>query len=281
MSATLDITPLRSLVAIAGAGGFHRAAVTLHLTQSAVSQHVRKLEQATGRQLVERSGRQTRFTPDGDQLLRSARRILAAHDDAVRLFEDPDSRTLTIGASEHAAEMLLPEISSALRAALPETSFRFRLDRTAHVERALEEGVADLIVLAELARPATTERSRLRLCWFAAQDFRAPDAGPLPVIAFDEPCMLRRPTFETLAGAGREYDLVAEVSNLSGGYSAARAGLGVILLPHIGRAPEGLVECVELPAAPEVRMSVRAAAATPAPAVRAVTKAVRRAMQGE
>ncbi|WP_188838143.1 LysR family transcriptional regulator [Flexivirga endophytica] len=280
MTATLDITPLRSLVAIAGAGGFHRAAMTLHLTQSAVSQHVRRLEQATGRQLVERSGRQTRFTPDGDQLLRSARRILAAHDDAVRLFESPDSRTLTIGASEHAAEMLLPEISGALREALPSTGFRFRLDRTAHVERALEDGVADLIVLAELATPAPAERSRLRLRWFAAQDFRAPTDGPLPVIAFDEPCMLRRPTFDTLSAAGREHELVVEVSNLSGGYSAARAGLGVILLPHIGRAPEGLVERTELPQPPEVRMSVRTAPATPASAVRAVTRAVRQAMQG-
>ena len=35
---TLDIAPLRSLVAVAAAGGFHRAAATLHLTQSAVSQ---------------------------------------------------------------------------------------------------------------------------------------------------------------------------------------------------------------------------------------------------
>ncbi|HWC23219.1 MAG TPA: LysR substrate-binding domain-containing protein [Flexivirga sp.] len=280
MSATLDITPLRSLVAIAGSGGFHRAALTLHLTQSAVSQHVRKLEQATGRQLVERSGRQTRFTPDGDQLLRSARRILAEHDDAVRFFESPDSRTLTIGASEHAAEMLLPEISSALREALPDTSFRFRLDRTAQVERALDDGVADLIVLAELTSPPAAERSRLRLCWFAAQDFRAPAGAPLPVIAFDEPCMLRRPTFDTLTAGGLEHELVAEVSNLSGGYSAARAGLGVILLPHIGRAPEGLIERTDLPEPPDVRMSVRAASATPDSAVRAVTKAVRRAMQG-
>lgn len=280
MTATLDITPLRSLVAIAGAGGFHRAATTLHLTQSAVSQHVRKLEQATGRQLVERTGRQTRFTADGDQLLRSARRILAAHDDAVRFFETPDSRTLTIGASEHAAEMLLPEISSALRETLPDTSFRFRLDRTAHVEQALDDGVADLIVLTELDTPPAADHSQLRLRWFAAPDFARPDSGPLPVIVFDAPCMLRRPTFDTLGTAGVEHDVVAEVSNLSGGYSAARAALGVILLPHIDRAPEGLVELTDLPEPPDVRMSVRAASTTPATAVRAVTKAVRRAMQG-
>lgn len=280
MPATLDITPLRSLVAVAGAGGFHRAAATLHLTQSAVSQHVRKLEQATGQQLVERHGRQTRFTPAGEQLLRDARHILAAHDDAVRLFESPGARTLTIGASEHAAEMLLPEIAASVRKAMPDTSFRFRLDRTAHVEQALNDGAADLIVLTELGAAPPSARSRLRLRWYATADFTRPASGPIPVIAFDEPCMLRRPTFDTLSEAGIDHELVAEVTNLSGGYSAARAGLGILLLPHMDGCPEGLVERTDLPEPPAVRMTVRAASTTPASAVRAVTTAVRRAMQG-
>jgi len=280
MTATLDITPLRSLVAIAGAGGFHRAATTLHLTQSAVSQHVRRLEQATGTRFVASRGRQTRFTPDGERLLRDARRILAAHDDAVRQFETPRSRTLTIGASEHAAEMLLPEISTALRAALPDTAFRFRLERTAQVEQALADGVADLIVVTELAAAPPSHRSALRLRWFAGPDFEPPESGSLPVIAFDEPCMLRRPTFDTLRSAGIELEVAAEVTNLSGAYSAARAGIGALLLPQLDRTPEGLVEREDLPEPPAVRMSVRAALATPAAAVRVVTAAVRTAMQG-
>jgi DNA-binding transcriptional LysR family regulator len=216
----------------------------------------------------------------GEQLLRDARRILATHDDAVRLLETSGSRTLTIGASEHAAEMLLPEISGAVRSALPDTSFRFRLDRTAQVEQALADGAADLIVLTELTAAPASERSRLRLRWFAAPDFERPAGGPMPVIAFDEPCMLRRPTFDTLTRAGIDHELVAEVTNLSGGYSAARAGLGILLLPHIDRCPEGLLERTDLPAPPAVRMTVRAAASTPARAVRSVTTAVRKAMQG-
>lgn len=280
MAATLDITPLRSLVAIAGAGGFHRAAATLHLTQSAVSQHVRKLEQATGQRLVERNGRQTVFTTAGEQLLQDARRILAAHDNAVRLFESPASRTLTIGASEHAAEMMLPEIAGALRTAMPDTTFRFRLDRTAHVEQALTEGVADLVVVTEMGSAPAAEHSRLRLRWFAAPDFERPDVAPLPVIAFNTPCVLRRPTFDTLGEAGLAHDMVAEVTNLSSGYAAARAGLGVILLPHLDRCPEGLIERTDLPQPPPVRMAVRTAPGTPRQAVRAVTAAVRHAMEG-
>src|ERR1700729_856553 len=73
----LDGAPLRSFVAVADCGGFQRAANSLHLSQGAVSQHVRRLEAAVGRPLVERQGRGSRFTPDGDTLLRPGRRLLA------------------------------------------------------------------------------------------------------------------------------------------------------------------------------------------------------------
>src|SRR6202451_2410507 len=73
MLRVLDVAPLRSLVAVADCGGFQRAANSLHLSQGAVSQHVRRLEAAVGRPLVERQGRGSRFTPDGCEFLRHAR----------------------------------------------------------------------------------------------------------------------------------------------------------------------------------------------------------------
>src|SRR4051812_31077703 len=76
MDRILDIVPLRSFVAVADRGGFQRAATYLHLSQAAVSQHARRLEAATGRRLVTRDGRRSRFTSDGEQLLGYARRIL-------------------------------------------------------------------------------------------------------------------------------------------------------------------------------------------------------------
>lgn len=84
MNNHLDIAPLRSLVAIADAGGFQRAASSLHLSQAAVSQHVRRLESVVGRPLVERHGRGSRFTAAGGRLLARARQIVELHDDTVR-----------------------------------------------------------------------------------------------------------------------------------------------------------------------------------------------------
>src|ERR1700712_1614147 len=114
MTAVLDIGPLRSLVAVADCGGFQRAATYLHLSQGAVSQHVRRLEAAIGRPLVERAGRGSRFTADGELLLSQARRLLTLHDETLRSFDVETEETVTIGCTEHAAAQLLPALSAAL-----------------------------------------------------------------------------------------------------------------------------------------------------------------------
>src|SRR5450755_2833342 len=100
MAHILDVAPLRSLVAVADCGGFLRAAAVLHLSQAAVSQHVRRLEAAVGRPLVERHGRGSRFTSDGEQLLSYARRILALHDTALQSFGVDIPETVVIGSTE-------------------------------------------------------------------------------------------------------------------------------------------------------------------------------------
>src|SRR5579862_6472028 len=103
MPRTLDIAPLRSFVAVADQGGFQRAARSLHLSQGAVSQHVRRLEAAIGRPLVVRQGRGSSFTADGEQLLSRARRILALHDESLLSFGVETEETVVIGSTEHAA----------------------------------------------------------------------------------------------------------------------------------------------------------------------------------
>jgi len=56
--ALLDSDQLRTLVAIADAGSFTRAANDVNKTQAAVSMQMRRLEETAGRRLFEKNGRQ-------------------------------------------------------------------------------------------------------------------------------------------------------------------------------------------------------------------------------
>jgi DNA-binding transcriptional LysR family regulator len=280
VSGVLDIVPLRSLVAIAECGGFHRAAAALHITQSAVSQHVRKLEKVLGRALVVRDGRRGRFTPDGEALLAEARRILTAHDEALRrLGVESSDGVIVVGSSEHAADQLLREIATALRTAFPRRQVRFRLDRSGRLAQAVDNGSVDVAVVlssggsaagsGEDGRPAGS----LPLGWFAAPTFRLPPVGePLPLVVFDEPCALRRRAVEVLRTAGRDAAIACEAAYLAGILAAARAGLGVAVLAGVGGRPEGLVPLTGLPPLAPAALRVRVRAGAP-PSLAAVAAA--------
>lgn len=247
MEQVLDIVPLRSFVAVADRGGFQRAATYLHLSQAAVSQHTRRLEAATGRRLVTRDGRRSRFTADGEQLLTYARRILALHDEALRSFGVRNEETITIGSTEHAAKQLLPHLTKTLATALPDYRVRYRVDRGTALREALATGKLDLALLPGASDdPRATPVGELELTWYAAPGWTRPE-GPVPLVAFDSPCVLRTSALETLAGHGIPAIIAAEANQLAGVHAAAAAGLGIALLATFGEAPEGLAAHTGLP----------------------------------
>ncbi|CAO5185099.1 putative HTH-type transcriptional regulator LrhA [Frankia sp. AiPs1] len=262
MTDTLDITALRSLVTIADSGGFRRAAEALCVSQSAVSQHVRRLERTVGRPLVTPDGRGTRFTPDGELLLAAARQLLELHDgtlDQLGVGARARPATITVGATEHAADHLLPRWMAALTASYPEARVQVRLDRGARLAEALDEGTIDVAVLIGIAPgPASRPAGALRLAWYCAYGWTPPpSAQPLPVVAINDPCTIRRQALSTLARAGRTAWVAGEAGHLAGVLQATRAGVGVALLADVGPIPPGLVRLDDLPAADPEPLHVR------------------------
>ncbi|WP_432843359.1 LysR substrate-binding domain-containing protein [Dactylosporangium sp. CA-092794] len=248
MSDPLQLTHLRSLVAVADCGGVHRAAAALRLSQSTVSQHIRSLERRLKEPLLEKSGRGVRLTVLGQTLLVEARRILAVHDESLRRLEVSADRVILVGSTEHAADQMLPQLLGALRHAFPGRSVRFRIDRSTQLAEAVARGTLDLAVVLAGPEPAGAEVGLLPLHWYAAPQFRVPAAGePWPVVAFEEPCGLRRRALQAFERIGCAATITAESTSLDGVVAAVRAGLGVALLPSAGRTPAGLAALRQLP----------------------------------
>jgi DNA-binding transcriptional LysR family regulator len=282
MAQVLDIAPLRSVVAVADCGGFHRAAAALHVTQSAVSQHLRKIEAVVGGPVVERSGRGVVFTGLGQRVLRHARTILAAHDSALDDLGATDRRVLVIGATEHGADVMLPGLTGALRRRLPDWRARFRLDRNVSLADAIERGLVDLAVMLDGSGFDRANASGVvELKWISSRTFAAPVGEPLPLVIFAEPCTLREPAFSALDKLGVEYQIAAECADLAGLYAAVRAGLGVALLPVIGRLPDGLCPAEGMPAANRASVFVRGRAGVDESVVATVDDAVRDVLAAE
>jgi DNA-binding transcriptional LysR family regulator len=266
MMRILDITPLRSFVAVADCGGFQRAAASLFLSQGAVSQHVRRLESTIGRPLVERQGRGSRFTADGELLLRQARQILAVHDETLSGFGVETEQTLVIGSTEHAATQLLPKLATSLGATFPDWRVRFRIDRGAQLRSTLTDGRIDLaLLLGPGDRTDARTVGELELTWYSAPDWAPPARhDPIQVVAFDAPCVLRSRALDTLAKHGFPAEVGCEAAHLAGVQAAVQAGLGVGLMATMGQTPRGLIARDDLPLPKPIELSVWARRGLPA-----------------
>ena len=279
----LEMVPLRSLVAIADEGGFQRAADALHLSQGAVSQHLRRLEAAAGRPLVERHGRGSRFTADGERLVGQARRILALHDEALDDFRDAPTATLTIGTTEHAAAQLLPRLAEALERTAPGLVVRFRVDRGLRLRKHLADGTIDLALLSDAGtEPRSTQVGELALTWYAAPGWTRPPAGePVPLVAFDDPCALRTRALQTLAEHAVPAVVGTEASQLAGVQAAVGAGQGVALMATLGDTPARLVVVEDLPVAEPLPLFVCAARALDPGTARLAASALQEILTGD
>lgn len=276
MSPVLDIGLLRSFVAIADHGGFIRAADALHLSQPTVSQHVRQLEHRIGKALVEKDGRQSRFTRSGELLLIEARHILAVHDSAVERLESPSKPVVSIGATEIAAQQVLPAALSALQGAYPNHDLRFEIDRSTQMTVAVKEGRLDLAVVFDLDESIKGETvASLPLIWLAAADRQVPGGDAVvPIVAYRPPCVIREHAIQRLQDSGRQAQLTCESGTLEGVLAAARAGLGIAVLPSTGLVPHGLVICSGLPPLGRIDVKVAARPGLPAAIGRAAVEAI-------
>jgi DNA-binding transcriptional LysR family regulator len=282
MAQVLDIAPLRSLVAVADCGGFHRAAAALHLSQSAVSQHLRKVQSVVGEPVVERSGRGIVFTEVGQKVLRHARTILAAHDTALDDLGATEHKLVTIGATEHGADVMLPALTRVLRERLPDRRPLFRLDRNVSLADAIDRGLVDLAIMLDGSGLDRANASGVAvLNWVSARTFTVRKGDPLPLVIFAEPCTLREPAFSILEKHGIDYEIAAECGDLSGLYAAVRSGLGLALLPMIGKLPDGLCPAEGLPAANCASILVRGRTGIDSELLSTVDAAVRDVLASE
>ncbi|MEU3276140.1 LysR family transcriptional regulator [Streptomyces antibioticus] len=270
----LDLQRLRALHAVSVHGTVGAAAAALGYTPSAVSQQIAKLERETRTVLLEREGRGVRLTAEALQLVDTAQQLLSLVERAETALEErrgvPAGR-LTVAAFASAARGLMPAVLAELARRHPALDARLT-EVDPHLSVGLvARGALDLAV---------------------AHDW---DIAPLPVppgveqaVIGDDPCTLLVPEAHPFAGrtavrreelggerwvcqppgrvchdwlvrtlraAGHEPDIVHQADENPTLVALVAAGLGIGLIPRLGRGPlpAGVVE-VPLDPAPVRRL---------------------------
>lgn len=229
----LDPRLLRAFVSIVDVQSFTLAADRLHMTQSTISQQLGRLEQAVGRELIDRAARPIQPTAAGERLLGYARRILSLQDEAETVLSDPaGTAVIRIGVPDDIVTLAMARTF----ATFAEQHREVRLDVTTGLSRDISKrfhaGEFDIVVVKEPTASIDRRASFPEpLGWFESVERSGEWPDPIPLVAFPAGGLYRDAMFERIERERRRWYIAFTGSSLDGVLVAVEAGLGLSLIP--------------------------------------------------
>ncbi|MDV2858782.1 LysR substrate-binding domain-containing protein [Oceanimonas smirnovii] len=259
---TLDPVLLRSFVAVVDTGSFTRAADSTHLTQSTVSQQVRKLESQLGCELLNRKGRYITATLEGERVLNYARRILQLMQEAVAQTSlSIEQQKIRLGVPEDFATHAIMPALSAFADQYPGIRLEVKSGLCSDIWREFQRGELDLALVKQ--RPGSVPGMASwpePLCWIDGLESNNLASQPVPLVTFPIGGLYRGEMAHTFDRLGRSWRLAYVSTSLSGVCCAVEAGFGISLLPRrlVTANHRILSEADGLPDVPDLELTLHA-----------------------
>jgi DNA-binding transcriptional LysR family regulator len=250
MTLAMDPGRLRAFLEVARAGGYQEAARRLHVTPSAISHALRKLQEELGRELVDWRGRRFTLTPAGEELFHACEQAFDGIAEAERRLGaggGPTTARVVLGSTiEFGTTVLLHKLRPWL-AEHPGVHVDFRF--TNDLQTPLLRDEVDLAVdCRPHHHPAVhrTELFREKYVVVAAAEFlarhpvRTPlDLARVPVLSLDAAGEWWTNLLSALPAARRPaLGRIVVIDHIRGMIQATLDGYGVSLLPKYALLPE-------------------------------------------
>jgi LysR family transcriptional regulator for metE and metH len=239
----LDRPDLELVSAIATNGTVSRAAQKLHLSQSALSHHLRRLEERVGQPLFERLPRKMIPTPIGREFVRQADRILgefAQSEQLISSFSESPRRLIRLGTECYTSYHWLPRVIRCFEKCSVPVEFSISLEATGRIKEALlareiDAGIAFSIVNHPklIARPLFFDEFRVVVSNehpFAARSaLSARDFADQKLLVYQAP-FTESPLYRYFAAAGAWPKSIVEVPLTDVILDMVEANLGISVL---------------------------------------------------
>jgi DNA-binding transcriptional LysR family regulator len=241
MPHNLDVSLLRAFVAVADAGGMTAASGILNLTQAAVSQQIKRLEDTLGETLITRERRGMKLTNAGERLFGRAKRLLALNDEIWTEMTTPIYEgEVRLGIPSDIVNVYLPTFLKRFAQTYPKVHVTLNCTSSAELLDLLHSGRVDLTLTTELACGPDGENLIVdNLVWVGARGGDAHWQRPLPVSIGCSDCAFRAPIREVLQKAGIEWRSITEVTNTSAQEATTAADIAVMAVLS-STVPSGL-----------------------------------------
>jgi DNA-binding transcriptional LysR family regulator len=256
----LEVSLLRTFVAVIRYGSMGRAATAVCRTQPAVSQQMARLEKIIGKKVFSRTRGGVKLTRHGEMLLPYANRALELNEEALaRLREESASGLVRLGVSEDTALAGLTPALKRFQNSHRDVSLEISVAAPAKLVLLLAKGDLDFIIGDPTSISATPVAEwRNRPVWFASPQLSIDPVRPLPLVLWQSPGSRPENILNALRGSGWEWRVVFESARLDAVLAAVESGLGIAALLRETVRNAGLEELrqVSLPVLPEVQFAM-------------------------
>jgi len=238
----LTLAHVRTLREVARLGSFSRAADLLHLSQPAVSLHVRLLEERVGLRLLDRVGKRAVPTPAADVLLAHATRVfdeLEAARQALERLRGVVAGRVRIGTGATASVYLLPPVLRRLRTRHPRLELIVVTGNAPEIAAAVAHNDLDLGVVTMPVRHRRLVAAPLvadhlvaiappgHPGWPRGRDAGAEELARHPLILYERGGAIRQVIDDWFRRGGAAPRVVMELGNAEAIKRLVEAGLGV------------------------------------------------------
>jgi DNA-binding transcriptional LysR family regulator len=231
-----DTDQLRTFVMVADSGTLSAAAPRLFLSQSSVSEQLRKLEERAGVPLLTRGRHGAQPTPAGQRLLAHARRILALNELALQeLRGHALEGELRLAVTDYFRPGEIAGMLRGLRERYPYLRLHVTVMKSAAIDAAVEMDAFDIGLSMRLpgTRGAGARGTVLRrepLAWVAAPAEADSLPATLPLVLLPDTCSLHQYVVQRLLRKRVPFEIAHSASGVAGLQLALAAGLGMSCL---------------------------------------------------
>ncbi len=229
MTRNLDTSLLRSFAAVIDTGGITAAANALNLTQGAVSQQIRRLEDQFGVSLFLRDRGRLKPTAEAERLIPKVRRLLGQNDEIwAEVAGGAVAGRVRFGVPYDLVGTSLAPVIKAFAEARPQVEIALVCAASPQLADGLAAGTVDLAVIEEPVGAGSGECLAVeRLVWVGARDGRAHLKRPMPVSLVADACAFRPAVLAALGQAGLPWRTVFENGNIEATTATVRTDLAV------------------------------------------------------
>ena len=260
----LDIEALRTLLSVIDNGSITRAAAVLHVSRSAASWRIKRLEEYVGQQLLVRDGRTVTATRAAQAILADTRSLVENHDRVAQRLENADlAGMVTVGADDDADVAMLTRLLGSFRRVNPGVEVNLVIDQAQLILDRMALGEIDIALVQgvdEHLQPTDRVVWSDRLVWVTNPTCPF-DQTTVPLVTFGTDCFYRAIGEPTLDAVGIDYRIALSVPTTTAALTAVEDGLGVAIVPahrvsnRLARWPRS----AGLPDLPQVHALVRTA----------------------